>query len=221
MSKTNEQLAEEMIKTMVDNGITDLDQQLNIIHKAREIWNEAKREREIKKGSIGNASYEFQQDGTLKLHIPEKTIYTISDDEQTRHLYKTLKSYFERQDLNMKVAYIAHPISGDVEGNLKEIRKIVKEINMNEPDVVPFVPYYADCVSMDDNVPAERMRGIKNDTAILQSGMVDELRLYGPRLSEGMKQEVLHANDRTIRIVPMDDNMKLELDAFLEEVWTP
>lgn len=90
----------------------------------------------------------------------------------------------------MTIAYIAHPISGDVEGNLQKIRDIVRHINLTEPDVVPFVPYYADIVSMDDSIPEERERGIKNDTALLKSGMVDELRLYGDRLSNGMIAEV-------------------------------
>jgi hypothetical protein len=38
----------------------------------------------------------------------------------------------------MKVAYIAHPIKGDVESNLAEIRDIVRNINLNQPDVVPW-----------------------------------------------------------------------------------
>lgn len=101
----------------------------------------------------------------------------------------------------MKIAYIAHPISGDVEGNLAKIRKIVRAINIEEPDTVPFVPYYADCVSMDDSDPTERARGIKNDEAILRSGIVNELRLYGSRVSSGMCAEVVNAARYGISIV--------------------
>ncbi len=61
----------------------------------------------------------------------------------------------------MRIAYIAHPIGGDVKNNLASIRKIVREINLFEADTVPFVPYYADVVSMDDNVKSERERGLK------------------------------------------------------------
>jgi hypothetical protein len=93
----------------------------------------------------------------------------------------------------MKICYIAHPISGDVEGNLADIRRIVRNISINDPDVVPFVPYYADIVSLDDNVPEERERGIANDKAILESGVVHELWLTGDRISTGMKEEIVLA----------------------------
>lgn len=90
----------------------------------------------------------------------------------------------------MKICYIAHPIGGDIENNLADLRRIVRKINLDAGiDIVPFVPYYADIVSMDDNIPSERQRGINNDTAILESGIVDQLWLTGPRLSAGMKAE--------------------------------
>lgn len=40
----------------------------------------------------------------------------------------------------MKTAYIAHPVSGDVKGNVEKIIAIVRHINLTEPDIVPFVP---------------------------------------------------------------------------------
>jgi len=89
----------------------------------------------------------------------------------------------------MKIVYIAHPISGDIEGNLADIRRIVRKINMAHKDVVPFVPYYADIVSLDDTVPEERERGIANDTAVLRSGCVNEVWLTGNRISTGMQAE--------------------------------
>ena len=110
----------------------------------------------------------------------------------------------------MVIAYIAHPISGDVDGNLKKIREIVRHINLTEPDVVPFVPYYADIVSMDDSVPEERARGIQNDMAILLSGMVSELRLYGDRISAGMKAEIEIAKGMKIPIVVKSKLMEVQ-----------
>lgn len=89
----------------------------------------------------------------------------------------------------MKIIYLAHPISGNIESNLLSIRKLVRHINLTMPEVVPFVPYYADIVSLDDNDPIERARGIQNDTHILMSGIVDELWLCGPRISAGMRAE--------------------------------
>ena len=101
----------------------------------------------------------------------------------------------------MKIIYIAHPIGAPtkegIEANLADLRRIVRKINLEHPDIIPFVPYYADIVSMDDNVFAERERGIKNDKAILESGIVNELWLTGDRLSNGMIAE------RNIALVEM------------------
>lgn len=91
----------------------------------------------------------------------------------------------------MKIVYIAHPIGGDIEANLADLRRIVRKINLEEPNVVPLVPYYADIVSLDDNVPQERARGIQNDIAVLRSGIIQEFWLTGPRISNGMEAERL------------------------------
>ncbi len=89
----------------------------------------------------------------------------------------------------MKIVYIAHPIGGDIENNLADLRRIIRKINLEHPDIVPLAPYYADIVSLDDNVQSERERGIKNDNAVLSSGMFDELWLTGNKVSNGMKAE--------------------------------
>lgn len=90
----------------------------------------------------------------------------------------------------MKIAYIAHPIAGDIPGNLIKILEIIREININEPDVVPFAPYIADCLVMKDDVSEERARGIKNNKELLRSGLIDELRVYGDTVSAGIKEEM-------------------------------
>lgn len=103
----------------------------------------------------------------------------------------------------MKTAYIAHPISGDVKGNLEKVAQIAREINLNEPDVIPFAPYFLDCHALDDSNPEERKRGIKNDNYFLQNGFIDELRLYGDKVSSGMIDEINIALIEQIEIVPM------------------
>lgn len=89
----------------------------------------------------------------------------------------------------MKICYIAHKISGDIEANLADLRRIIRYINLTYSDIVPFCPYYADIVSLDDNVPEERERGIKNDVALFQSGCIEELWLTGDIISKGMEEE--------------------------------
>lgn len=89
----------------------------------------------------------------------------------------------------MIIAYIAHPVSGDVQGNIKKILEIVRHINLTEPETVPFVPYLADLMAMEDSNTEERMRGIKNDYELISRQFIDELRLYGDRISPGMEAE--------------------------------
>ncbi len=105
----------------------------------------------------------------------------------------------------MKVAYIAHPISGDVSENIKKLVEITRKINLEEPDVVPFVPYLIDLYALSDDVPEERARGIRNDVELMKRMFVDELRLYGTQISEGMRAEITLAEGLDIRIVPMTD----------------
>jgi len=107
----------------------------------------------------------------------------------------------------MKICYIAHPIGAPtkegIEANLADLRRIVRHINLNYPDVVPFVPYYADIVSLDDNISEERFRGIKNDVAVLESGIVKELWLTGDRLSGGMQAEYKLAERLGIHVIDL------------------
>ena len=112
----------------------------------------------------------------------------------------------------MKIAYIAHPIGGDVEKNLSKIRDIVITVNLKEKDVIPFVPYYSDVVSMDDNNPTERAKGFRNNMHLLK--LCDELRLYGNKISNGMKIEIERAKELGKPIIPMTELTKIEFNAI-------
>ncbi|MCK9452843.1 MAG: hypothetical protein M0Q90_14205 [Bacteroidales bacterium] len=114
----------------------------------------------------------------------------------------------------MKIAYIAHPISGDVAGNLKRIEAIGRKINNEEPDTVPFANYFFDCYTLSDDIPAERARGIKNNNALMRKGFIDELRLYGNTISPGMIHEIEIALQLNIIIRPMTNATAIE---FLEK----
>ena len=94
----------------------------------------------------------------------------------------------------MKIIYIAHPVGAGtkegIEANLADLRRIIKKVNLETKNIIPFCPYYADVVSMDDNNSLERKRGIMNDTKVLKSGIIDELWLTGDRVSKGMTEEL-------------------------------
>lgn len=100
----------------------------------------------------------------------------------------------------MKVVYIAHPISEDDTGNLAKILHIIRDINMEEPDVIPFAPYFADVMAMNDDVPEERDRGMRNNHHYFESGFIDELWLFGDHISGGMHTEIGWAMEFGIKI---------------------
>lgn len=106
-----------------------------------------------------------------------------------------------------KIVFIAHPISGDIQGNLAKVREIGREINLKE-DVIPFAPYYFDCNCLRDDIPEERERGIKNSSQLLR--FADELRLYGDRISQGMKKEIDIAHRLGITVKPMTRQTKYQ-----------
>ena len=115
----------------------------------------------------------------------------------------------------MKIVYIAHPIGGNVTENLCKIRDIIREINIHNPGVVPFVPYFADAMSMDDSIPAERSRAIKNNMELLnRKGVVDEIWLYGHTITKGMRQEVETAIMNKIPVVASSPELYNEFTAI-------
>ena len=115
----------------------------------------------------------------------------------------------------MKIIYLAHPISGDVDGNIKKILKIVRYINLTEPDTFPFAHYLVDCQALDDTNPEERTRGLRNNIAIFQKkGFLDELRLYGNHISYGMRCEIELAQANNIPIIAMTEETKRDLGSL-------
>lgn len=103
----------------------------------------------------------------------------------------------------MKIVYIAHPIGGDVKGNIDKIVAIVRHINLAEPEILPFAPYVVDCLALDDSDEMERGRGIKNGLRLLKAGFINEVWLYGSNISSGMGYEIATAIEMGIKIVSM------------------
>jgi hypothetical protein len=119
----------------------------------------------------------------------------------------------------MKIAFIAHPIGGDVKENLKRIDAIVRQVNLEEPNTVPFVPYYSDVAALDDSVPEERMRGIVNNKELFyREGLIDELRLYGDKgITQGMAGEVRLAWHMGITVVCKTKETEEAYEQFIKD----
>lgn len=111
----------------------------------------------------------------------------------------------------LKTVYPAHPVSGDVEGNLARVRAIVRKLHFM-PGVMPVAPYVADCGILDDSILEEREMGMKTAEEYFRRGMIDEVWLYGPKISNGMKGEILLAWDYGLPVVAMTQETDLYLD---------
>ncbi len=107
-----------------------------------------------------------------------------------------------------KVVYISHPIKGDERENLKKIREIGRQMNMEEPNTVPFAPYYFDLHVLNDNVDEEREKGLNNNLHLISKGFIDEMRLYGDCISEGMRLEIKAAVSAGIPILSKSEGTR-------------
>jgi len=104
--------------------------------------------------------------------------------------------------MSVKVVFIAHPISGNVEDNIAKILNIIRNINIIINNVIPYAPYISDCLALNDDNKRERMRGIANSKELFKRGIIDEIWLYGECISNGMKDEIKLANELNIPIIP-------------------
>lgn len=83
------------------------------------------------------------------------------------------------------VAYIASPLSGDVEQNLQFARQACRYAISQ--GVTPFAPHLLYTQMLDDSSPEERQLGIDMGNRMLR--LCDELWLCGDRISPGMAGE--------------------------------
>lgn len=99
-----------------------------------------------------------------------------------------------------KIVYIAHPIGGNVTENIASVLAIVRKLSI-ENKVIPFAPYIVDVQTLDDDNPEERAIGFEHNKALFHSGIINEVWLYGGRISSGMKTEIDWANELGIKVV--------------------
>lgn len=101
----------------------------------------------------------------------------------------------------MKQIYIAHPISGDISGNIQKVLAIFRDLALT-PDIVPHAPYIVALQALDDKNPKEREAGMNINFDLIKSGIIQEIWLYGDAVSNGMIQEINFARNLNIPIIP-------------------
>lgn len=111
----------------------------------------------------------------------------------------------------MIIIYVAHPIGGDVARNIQLVENECGKIFQNQPGITPIAPYLFALKFLNDTDPSDRLRGISINKEYFTRGFIDEVWLFGNRLSDGMWEEVQWARVLNIPVVPMTDETHLDL----------
>ena len=110
---------------------------------------------------------------------------------EENRLEKTPSGFFFFEVIFVKTIYLAHPLRGDIPGNIARASELCREISREFPDVVPVCPLTAFSF-LDDENPEEREQALAYCLELLSR--CDELWLAEDwRKSEGCKKELLRA----------------------------
>ena len=111
-----------------------------------------------------------------------------------------------------RVVYIAHPVSGDVDGNIKSILKICNDIHKADNDIVPFAPYLVSLKYLDNDVVEEREMGVQVNIEFFERRTMQEVWLCGSSISPGMVQEIKLAKQFNIPIICYNEDLQESFD---------
>lgn len=93
-----------------------------------------------------------------------------------------------------RLLYLAHPVRGDVPGNLARARRWLRWLRTNaHPEAAIIAPWLLDIevLGEDDGDPAQRERALQRCELVAQR--CDVVVLVGGRISEGMRREAAAA----------------------------
>lgn len=112
-----------------------------------------------------------------------------------------------------KVVYVAHPIAGDVDQNVRAIYEYCK--TMYAEGVIPLAPYL---FFLDESTPLAREKGMSANKQFFVRKMIDEVWLCGPRISSGMHQEIVWGLENNIPIRCYSLTLEPELRSIQEKL---
>lgn len=113
----------------------------------------------------------------------------------------------------IKTVFIAHPISGDIKGNVTKVLKICEKIHSEK--IIPIAPYLVSLQYLDDKIIEDRKLGINANIECFHRKYIDELWLFGDKISKGMKQEIMLALKLKIPIKAKTNATKIALKIFI------
>lgn len=107
--------------------------------------------------------------------------------------------FVRERDVVSRLIYMAHPLGGDVSGNLERAKAWLRYLTEGNPWVAFACQWVVECEIWDDADPEERRKGIGRCLAMVER--CDELWLVGPRVSSGMAREAAHAKEFGVQVV--------------------
>ncbi len=110
----------------------------------------------------------------------------------------------------MKKVYICAPLGGDIEGNLKKVKRYIRYALLC--GTAPVVPHYY-ALSLDDNDKEEREIGMAAGLGMLW--FCDEMWIFSDEVTRGMESEIRFCRNLRItmkKISEKDLNEVLEVD---------
>lgn len=109
-----------------------------------------------------------------------------------------------------KTVFIAHPIAGDIEANMKKVLEICERVH--NKNIIPVAPYLVSLQYLKDEVVEDRQLGAEANLECFRRGYVDELWLFGDRISSGMKEEIFLAKKLGVPVIPKTEGTKRDLE---------
>ena len=109
----------------------------------------------------------------------------------------------------VKTVFIAHPISGDIRGNIEKVLKICTDVHTK--DIIPVAPYLISLQYLDDEIVEDRELGMQANNECFHRRFVDELWLFGDHISSGMWKEIQLAKELGIPIIAKTECTRRDL----------
>jgi hypothetical protein len=108
-----------------------------------------------------------------------------------------------------KTVFVAHPIAGDIEGNMKKVLAICEQVHTKF--LIPVAPYLVSLWYLKDEVVEDRQLGADANFECFHRGYIDELWLFGDRISSGMQEEICLARELGVPVIPQTEGTKRDL----------
>lgn len=101
--------------------------------------------------------------------------------------------------MTRRICYVAHPVAGDVVGNLARALRWLRWLIDRHPEIAFAMSWHPYCLTLDERDEDHRVRGMEDNLTILLR--CDAIVLCGGRLSPGMEVELALARRQGLEVI--------------------